>query len=686
MISRLQSLLRDPLLIIGAMWPLVLLANQLPLPIVQRPAVSGLPWRQELALTLLLTLTIGFLLIKGRVTELHNRIDRTRLIPIGLGALFVFWTLLSTAWATDRYQAAHLGLQWTSYLIFFVLMGVAARARVIRASFISLAIVVWVLAISCAIESWFGAPLTDFNLLSGAKPLLRGSSGFGEIMGVACILFAAFALHLNRRRVAVICGITAVAGWLGTFQSLERAPLIGTCAGLLLLSVAVFIEPSKTLFCRLGLLATIFTLVFLLQTVPNPFTKQDVSTVTRLTQNLNTDPNTRVRFLFWGVGLEMVRAHPLLGVGGNNYQTKFGEGRAQFSARYPTSPFVGMNDDLLTLYAHNEYVQMAAELGITGLILFVLFALSLVVTFIQRLKLRGKSLPVLGAGGAMLAFAISSGASASSFRYAAGGLVFFFAAALLTRCPSNRSQASESKSSNQISTRTLRYAYLCFLPLMLLGVALLTAQAAGNTLHAWAETAADAAQAERFYRRSLAVYPANNSAKFSYGMWLYRKGRSTEGVHYLQSAVDQGFNNSLCFAYLAGAQASAGDLSAAEQTLARAVRVYPVSVFLIVRHAAALERNGRMEEAQAEFSRAVSIDSRKALGWRELIDNDIDAALQAAQQNNNIATPGELSPESAVLAIVQENEQRFPDHVNTGFRARMRSNLKNLQLLSKGVE
>ncbi len=231
MISRLQSLLRDPLLIIGAMWPLVLLANQLPLPIVQRPAVSGLPWRQELALTLLLTLTVGILLIKGRVTELHNRIDRTRLIPIGLGALFVFWTLLSAAWATDRYQAVHLGLQWTSYLIFFVLMGVAARARVIRASFISLAIVVWVLAISCAIESWFGAPLTDFNLLSGTKPLLRGSSGFGEIMGVACILFAAFALHLNRRRVAVLCGVTAVAGWLGTFQSLERAPLIGTVRG-----------------------------------------------------------------------------------------------------------------------------------------------------------------------------------------------------------------------------------------------------------------------------------------------------------------------------------------------------------------------------------------------------------------------------------------------------------------------
>ena len=101
---------------------------------------------------------------------------------------------------------------------------------------------------------------------------------------------------------------------------------------------------------------------------------------------------------------------------------------------------------------------------------------------------------------------------------------------------------------------------------------------------------------------------------------------------------------------------------------------------------AAREPTPSAQEAQAEFCRAVSIDSQKALGWRELIDNDIDAALQTAQQNNSIAMPGELSPEISVLAIMQENEHRFPDHVNTGFRARMRSNLKNLQLLSKSVE
>ena len=38
-----------------------------------------------------------------------------------------------------------------------------------------------------------------------------------------------------------------------------------------------------------------------------------------------------------------------------------------------------------------------------------------------------------------------------------------------------------------------------------------------------------------------------------------------------------------------------------------------------------------------------------------------------------IALPGELAPEAAVFEVLQENEQRFPARVDTGWRARMRT-------------
>src|SRR5215212_2597265 len=54
-----QSITRDPLWLIGTLWPLVLLAPLVPgLP---TQTVKGLPWRQEVVLALLLSVTLVLL-------------------------------------------------------------------------------------------------------------------------------------------------------------------------------------------------------------------------------------------------------------------------------------------------------------------------------------------------------------------------------------------------------------------------------------------------------------------------------------------------------------------------------------------------------------------------------------------------------------------------------------------------
>jgi len=669
MVSCFKNLHRKPLLMLGALWPLVLLAPNIPG--IPRAALASLPWRQELALTLLLTLTI-VLLLRKVPSERTASIDRSPVVVPIFGAAFVSWIWLSITWSTDHYSALHLAVQWSSYLVFFALI-VSAPTKAIRSSFIILAIVIWMLAISCAIESWFGGPVTDASLRIGVKPLLRASGNFGEIMGGASILFTAFALSLNRRRFVWMCGATAVAGWLGTIQSLERAPFVGACTGLLLLSVGVLIRPSRRRFWRLGLLGSAFALVLILHVTPSPASEQDVPTVNRLQQSLVSDVNTQARFLLWGVGLEILRAHPLLGVGANNYQVHFAEGRAQFAARYPASPLVAMNEQLLPIYAHNEYVQMLAELGIIGLLLFVLFGLGLVATLIAALRARGQQLPVLGAGCAMLAFAISSGASASSFRYMSGGLIFFFSAALIARRVNRTHKFADESVSVKVRSTASRLIGLCLCGVMPLSVPLFMAQAAGTVLQQLAETSPGAQQAEAYYRASLRVYPANTAAKFGYGMWLYGNGRAAESVPYLRDAVNMGLNTSICYEYLAAAEDWAGDAIAAEQTLNSGVQAYPVSVFLLVRHSVALERLGRISDAERELSKGEMIDPRASRGWHQLIVNDIDAAYAAAARNPDIAKPGELSPDAAVFAVLKENERRFPGAANSGWRMRIRS-------------
>jgi O-antigen ligase len=675
-----RKLLAEPLLLLAWLWPLVILAPHAPgLP---RPALGGLPWRQELLLALLLSATLGLLWVRARRDRNPSAtsVPRDGLLLILCGAPFVAWVWLSSLWAARPHAATHLAFQWSAYIVFFALMTRAAgRPRVLRASFISLGAVVWVLALACAVESWMGASLTDGNMRSGLKPLFRGSGGFGELMATAAPLFAALALRLGHRRRALLAGVTALLAWLATLQSLERAPLIGATAGLLLaLTLMVFkpvCRPRRA--ARAWLLLGALAAVTVAQSMPSSSSDSPgsaTSTVARLSGGVSEDVSTRVRFLFWGVGMEMLRAHPLRGVGANNYDASFSKARAEFAARHPESPLVGLNEQLLAVYAHNEYVQILAELGLTGLLLFALFALALADAFRRALRHTTAALPALGAGAGMLAMAISSGASASSYRYLGGGLVFFFAAAIIAGAAGARRIADGNAPSVRLTHRWRLAAVYCSLALTILMTYGFASRATGATLHALAQSNADPETSERLYRASLGWDASSAQTHYSFGSWLYAQGRAAEGLPHLRYAVSGGLNSSLCYAQLAGAETLAGDTEAAERTLAEAARAYPRSVFLRVRHAAALEKVGRQAEAEVEMHQALLLDSRAARGWHELIVNDIDAATAAALRDPvAIAPPGELEPEEAVFVVLDEHERRTPGVAHTGMRARVRS-------------
>lgn len=675
----LRTLQRFPILVIACLWPLVILAPHLPG--IPRPSIPGLPWRQEIALSLLLTAGLGLTIAYRKNKEVLQVHFWTVLLVAAL-ALFSSWIWLSAIWAINPYPAIHLALQWSMCLVFFVtLVFTSKNPRATRLTFIVLAGVVWILGIACAIETWFGMPLTDGNLRNDLKPILRGSGTFGEMMAMAAILFTALALFVKRPRRALACGITAMLAWMATLQSLERAPLVGAIAGFCLLIIGTLVvAPARPRsWTRLALLVVAIALVLGLQTIPSLTlqTAGSTSAVARLNQNPTTDINTRVRFLFWGVALEMFRAHPVIGVGGNNYEVNFVAAREKFSADHSGSSLVGMNEDLLTVYAHNEYLQMLAELGAVGLVIFIVLSSLFVLNLWRALRHSRHALPALGAGSAMLAFTVSSGASGSSFRNLGSSLLFFFAGSIIARISADR-KSSSGKIPNKIiflKGSLCRWSTVCACVLLLVIVGLLSSQAGGTILHGLAQTNSEPEVVERYYRESLSLYPSSAATHFSYGMWLSNIGRTSEAVPHLSFAVKRGFNSSVCFAYLAGAEANAGNEPAAERTLATAAKAYPASVFLLVRHSVALARTGRMHEAEAELAKGTAIDSRAARGWQQLIENDIDTAYSAAKQDSGIALPGELNPQSGVFAILKENEQRFPEAIHTGWRARMQTRM-----------
>jgi tetratricopeptide (TPR) repeat protein len=172
---------------------------------------------------------------------------------------------------------------------------------------------------------------------------------------------------------------------------------------------------------------------------------------------------------------------------------------------------------------------------------------------------------------------------------------------------------------------------------------------------------------------ALRCNPFDAATHYDYGSLLYHQKRPSVAVSHLRHAVVYGVNTSTSYAFLAAAEEASGDLDAAERTLAFAVRVYPRSVFLLVRHAVALERLGRREESGIEFSAALLLNSRAARGWYQLIQYDIDEAFKAARQDSGIAIPGDLLPQNAVHMVLRENETRLNISPTSGWRGRMRA-------------
>ena len=228
---------------------------------------------------------------------------------------------------------------------------------------------------------------------------------------------------------------------------------------------------------------------------------------------------------------------------------------------------------MLTQYAHNEYVQVFyAEL--VGGILFspllhfsgpqVLDRYAVLSQTCRRRRRRG-----------MLAFAVSS--SARRFRFAGSErAMFFFAAAIVShtlhRPVRNVTPGIEGVPFSGGSARRL----LVFAVLMTLGAG---TQATSSLLHAFAQTSKSPAQKENLFRQALRFNRFDAATHFDYGSMLYHQRRYSEAVSHLSYAVAHGFNTSTSYAVMAAAQAQAGDLPAAEQTLAVASRAYPRSIF-----------------------------------------------------------------------------------------------------------
>ena len=274
--------------------------------------------------------------------------------------LFVGWSLLSATWAEHPVAAVEAFTRYLPNAMLFLIVFAAVRTRE------QLLWVVGAFVIGAFLSGVYGLvvppPAEDFGRLAGA-----GGDPNETAAAMVAGLALATALGVASRGkplVRLACVAAGVICMLALFLTSSRGGLIALAVALI---VAVFLGGRRRGTMLVAALGAILVTVFYFATIAPADVRERV---------IHPEGGTG-RVDIWTVGLRMVKDNAVQGVGSGNFTTS--------SIHYLLEPGVLLRDDFIIdtpKVAHNTYLQILAELGIVGFVLFMTILLfSLVCAF-----------------------------------------------------------------------------------------------------------------------------------------------------------------------------------------------------------------------------------------------------------------------------------------------------------------
>lgn len=614
------------------------------------------PWRPELVASLFL---LGFLIWGYRSASFHNYltgISKQELFAVILPcAAFAAWSFFSAFYAASWKSAMYHSLVWSAFLVFFLLLRYFLH-RVTDTRMLVIA------AVAAGLMIAIPAVFEYYASVNTGEPTTIGIrySKYAEMLNTLFPVILAFTLRLKGRDFW-LGTVTVVLLWLFAISSLSRAAvglyMLGTAA----MAIAIFgLRRYRHYRRRFALIVLLLIVVPLLLHAPAFMGSKGVPLVDRM-QDQSISESTNVRPFFSRIALEMFKDHPFTGIGAGNFGREFNKYREIYAAGHPGDPNLSIAEAEIPERAHNEYTQIAGELGVPGIILFGWFMAGIAWLFFKTLKRRFRiPLPVVGALTGMVLFLASSFVTSYSFRMLQNGFVFFFVLGIAAKSLLSREPRDEAKTSAGIGPGLMRLGFsaaiVCCGLLSLLSVS----RAAGVWYGYKVAAATSGDDASSSFNTSIALDDQNASVYAVYGLYLFNAGNFADAAPQFRKTIDLGRATSIDYSYLASAQALAGDRAEAESSLAEAARVYPASVFIRTRYAAVLKEAGKTSESNEQFKIALEIDPRQAETWRNLIE---DGAVAASRRSFDSKLPPvmDLKPTKGIYAVLAEREVLHPE-------------------------
>lgn len=613
------------------------------------------PWRPELAASLFM---LGFLVWGISSTEFRDflkGIGKAELFAIILPcAAFMAWSFCSALYAASWRSALHHSLIWCIYLALYIFLRYflnrAAHTKTIIVAAVGAA---WIVAIPAVFEY--------YTSVSTADPTTIGIrySKYAEMLNTLAPLVIAYTLRL-KGRAFWLGAFTVILLWLFAISTLSRSAAGLHVVGLAAMTGAIFvIRKFRAYRAKFSLLLPLLIVIPVLLHAPSLLGSRGVPLVDRMQDQSITESNN-VRPFFSKIALEMFKAHPFTGIGADNFGREFNRYREIYAKGHPDDPNLSIAEAEIPERAHNEIMQIAAELGVPGLLIIGWFLAGIAWMFLRALKRRLRiSLPAYGALVGIILFLASSLVMSYSFRMLQNGFIFFLVLGIAAKGLLS-ARAKERPAASGLAPFVVRVGFSTAIVCCILLAILSVSRAAGVWYGYRAATAVSADEANSSFQRSYAFDDQNASVYAVNGLYHFNAGNFAGAAPPFRKAIDLGRATTIDYSYLASSQVLAGDAAGAEATLAEGVRIYPLSVFIRTRYAAVLNEAGKSAEAEEQFKVALKIEPRQAEIWRNLINNGAASASQASF-DRKLPPVMDLKPKSGIYAVLAEREVRHPE-------------------------
>lgn len=326
---------------------------------------------------------VGGAVLVFRVPGLKVALPPVTRLFIGLSLAFLGWNILSISWSinpTEAVLASNRVLLQVSLCAFFIItaplllerLGLLARILAVYLCFLSVLSILQYLG-------W-----TNFPIESSSPP--AGLSGNRNLLGSILVLLLPWALYLFflGQRYWSIAGLIGLgAGVIALLLSQTRSAWVASFVAFSAIQILLMLRRStlspelkaRWKLVNLSVAGAVVMLAGLLAISGqgNQLKNNLLNRFSTLVQVPDADEqaeneaerNILDRLHLWQHTTELIKDHPVKGVGAGNWKVRFPEYGGSSAPRFEEK-------DKLRVRPHNEYLSIASELGLVGLALFVL--------------------------------------------------------------------------------------------------------------------------------------------------------------------------------------------------------------------------------------------------------------------------------------------------------------------------